>query len=303
MQRPLTISLALITALALALPARAATPTEITALSATASGSTVSVSGKVTYGGEDPFLVGQDGTGDNLGGAAGGAVGLDLQRLFISQPGANQNLLFTIDVGSLTGGGVPQAFQYNWDVAVDGGADAGGGNWSIKAMAAGTGSSGDTEPYAAIYSCVPDPDSPTGGFTCSEVQRLTVAFDAEAGEIRITVPASAIGAKSGSTIDAWARNGQPVWVRTSAAGALTGFVTADDMTHDTYTMPVRLTELAVVPAGTPEADVAYTRTVTPSANGSFSASFPGTASGAYDVWARACSAGACTTGSAPVTVG
>ena len=284
--------------------ATAATPTSISGMTAAVSGSQVQVSGSVAFGGQDPVMVAEDPAGDNLGGAETGALGLDIQKLYISQPVAStNNLLFTMQLGGLTGGGIPEAFQYNWDIAVDGGADAGGANWSIKSMRSGQGTqAGNQGPWAALTRCVPDPSSPTGGYTCSTVTPLlAVTYDQTAGQIQITVPLSRISAKAGSTISAWARNGQPVWIRTSAAGATTGFVTVDDTSHDDFMVPKKTVDLGIARAGDP-IDFKTPATV-PTASTSFSGSVakPVTV-GAHDVAARACFGDNCSVASLSLTL-
>lgn len=291
----LTLALALVAAPAAADPQ----PSTVDELSATVSGQEISVSGSANFGGQDPVEVGVDGTGDS---PVSQGLGLDIDRLLIQRPdGSAGNLIFTLDLDGLTGGGIPELFQYNWDISVDGGADAGGTNWSIKAMRSGQASEpGQVGGWAALYTCVTNPT--TGGFSCSPLASLPSAWDQEAGEIRITVPLFRIDATAGSTIDAWARNGQPVWVRTSAAGALTGFVEPDNASHDRYTVPGDSVRLALAPAGTPEQFVDFNAPATLAGTdftGTLTASEPGT----YDVYAKACFGGNCGTAKRTVTVG
>jgi hypothetical protein len=273
---------------------------EVHDIAATASGAQVSVSGHATFGGQHPVTVGEDGPGDNFGGAATAELGLDFLGLSISQPDpAKGELQFTMKLAGLEGGGIGEAFQYNWDVTVDGGPDAGGSNWSIKTMRS-QAASGSANPWAVIAECVPN--TTTGGFTCTTRAALPVTYDAEEAEIRVTVPLARIEASGGSLIDAWARNGEPVWVRTSAAGQLTGVLTVDDMTHDTFTVPKAAVRLALAPAGTPEADVDFSKAATLGNDGNFSGSMTAPGPGNYDVWAKACFSDNCGTASTSVTV-
>lgn len=275
----------------------AATPTQVTALTASVSGTQVSASGKVTFGGVDPIVIGEDPAGD----PATSAAGLDLRSLSIGQPdGTRGELVFTIKLGGMATGGIPELFQFNWDISVNGGAANGGAEWSIKTMRQYAAQTGGTDPDAAVYSCVPNPT--TGGFSCSRSTTIPVVYDQAAAEIRMTVPLAAINASPGALIEAWARNGQPVWVRTSAAGQLTGFVTADDMTHDPYTIPPKSVRLGLAPAGTPEGDVTFGPMIQLSNNGSFTGSIAAPGSGSYDLWARGCIAENCHATSTPVTV-
>jgi hypothetical protein len=270
-------------------------------LAAMAAGTQVAVSGHAAFGGQPLSQVGEDVVGDNLGADATGTRGLDFEKLFISQPDpAKADLQFTIDLAGLQGGGIPETFQYNWDVAIDGG-EPNGSNWSIKTMRSQARVNANLNPYAAIFTCVMAPP-PQTGFTCSVKQTIPVVYDEADGRIRLTVPMKGIEASPGSTIDAWARNGEPVWVRTSAAGAQTGFVTADDMTHDQYTVPKAAVQLALAPAGTPEADVNFSKAATLGAAGNFNGTLTAPGPGNYDVWAKACFADNCGTASTPVTI-
>lgn len=295
--RLLSTIAALALALAIAAPAGAdPAPTTVDEVSASVSGSTISVTGAATFGGQDPVEVGFDGTGDSL---VPQGVGLDIDRLYIQRSdGSSNDLIFTLKLDGLTGGGIPEAFQYNWDISVDGGAAAGGSEWSLKTMRSGQGGQAGTAPWASIYSCTPSDT----GFDCSPLASIAVVYDADAGEIRMTVPLFRINATASSTIEAWARNGQPVWVRTSAAGVLTGGVTADDAFHDTYAVPGNTVKLGVAPAGTPESLVSFTTDAAVS-GGAFTGSLSVSEPGAYDVYAKACFGANCAVGKTPVTIG
>lgn len=292
---PLALSAALVAAPSGAAPAA----TTVDTIAAEVSGSTITVTGAATFGGQDPVEVGFDGTGDAL---VSQGVGLDIDRMLIQRAdGSSSNLVFTLDLDGLTGGGIPEAFQYNWDIAVDGGADGGGSNWSIKAMRSGQASKpGQVNGWAALYSCVLD-DGPTGGFTCSPLADLQSVWDAENGEIRISVPLFRINAGGGSTIEAWGRNGDPVWIRTSAAGGLTGFVNADTAFHDPYQVPGTTVELGIAPVGTPAEFVDFTTQASVS-NGSFAGTLTAPGTGQYDVYARACFGSNCAVASQTVAV-
>lgn len=273
----------------------AATQTQITSLTATVSGTEVNASGKVSFGSSDPVVIGED-PAEN---AAFSAIGLDLRSLSIGQPdGMKGELEFTIKLGGMATGGIPELFQYNWDVTVNGGAANGGAEWSLKTMRQSVANTGGTDPDAAVYACVPS----ATGFSCSRSTAVPVVYDQASAEIRMTVPLSAINATPGSVIEAWPRNGEPVWVRTSAAGLLTGFVTADDMTHDPYTVPAKNVRLGLAAAGTPEADVTFGPAIQVSSNGSFAGSLTSPGPGTYDLWGRACIADNCHAVSTPVTV-
>jgi hypothetical protein len=279
-------------ALTLSLLAGATTgTTEITDLSATASGKNVSVSGSASFG-EAPVMVGEDPVGDNTGGSAG-AVGLDIEKLFISQPTADSStLLFTIKLASLTGGGLPDSVQYNWDIAVNGGVPAGGTSWSIKsARTSQYYQTGSVEPYAGVHSCVRNPD--TGVYSCTARANVPAVFDPSSSEIRISVPLSVIQAGAGADITAWPRNGDPVWVQPAALGAVTPGVTFDGAGHEEYTVPTRTVRLGIAPAGTPVQNVSFSKVATVNGSGGFSGTVTAPSAGSFDAWARACFGATC----------
>lgn len=283
-----------------ATPAAAATPTTVDALSAVASGSSLAVSGSVSFGSQDPVELVNDGCGDAPGGAAASALGLDHERLLISQPnGATSSLTFTIDLCGLTGGGIPEGIQYNWDIMVDGGSGAGGSNWSIKTMRSRASATTNLNPYAATYTCVPS----TGGYSCTENLRLAAVYDAASSQIHMTVPFSAIGASPGSLIEAWPRATNPFWIGPSASGATTLTNIFDTGGHDEYRVPAKTVSLGIAPAGTAESGVSFSTAAAVSGS-SFSGSLVQPAAGDYDVWAKACFGTAnCAARSVAVTVG
>jgi hypothetical protein len=209
-------------------------PTTIVDLASSAEGGQVEVTGVAEFGGEPPQLVGEDPEGDNVGGPATGAVGLDIVGMSIFQPDAQEDaLVFRLHLAGLAGGGIPEGIQYNWDVEVDGGAAFGGSNWSLKTMRSRASATGDLEPYAGVFECTPSDT----GFSCGEVDRVTATYDADAAHIDMHVPMALIGAAPGSTIDAWPRATNPVWIGPSASGALTLTNLFDTAWHNRYTVP------------------------------------------------------------------
>lgn len=115
-----------------------------------------------------------------------------------------------------------------------------------------------------------------------------------ADEIRMTVPMGPIGASSGGRIDAWFRGTSPVWAGPSAGGQLSLSNLFDTATHESYLVPGGTVTIGVVPAGTDPSAVTYPKTAT--VNGkNFTSTFAAPGPGAYDVYAKACFAGDCTT--------
>lgn len=280
-------------------PAGAATPSTVNTVAATTSGGTISVTGTAGLGGQDPVVLTEDGVGDAPGGAASTALGLDMDKLLISRSTAtSSSLLFTIKLGGMTGGGIPETILYNWDINVNGGAGAGGTSVSIKTMRSRASATQNTDPYAGVFGCTPT----ATGFSCTEQTRLTeVAYDASTSEIRMTVPLAAIGAQSGSVISAWARSTNPFWIGPSASGAQTLTNVFDTGTHDDYLVPGATVKLGIAPAGQ---SISYTTNGTIAAGtGAFSGTLatPSTP-GAYDVGAKVCFGTNCGTGTTSITV-
>jgi hypothetical protein len=294
---PLFLVLGIATCLAMsaASPAVGATPTTVNGLTATVSGTTITLGGTATFGGQDAVLVGDDPANDNLGGAQTAAIGTDLDRMLISQPNpADPTLQFTIDLGGLSGGGIPEHIAYNWDIRVDGGEAKGGADLSIKSWRTRAASGGGLDPYAAVFTCVP---SATGGSTCTPGPTLSVTYNETASEIQLTVPLAVISAKPGSEITAWNRISAPVWTG-GTFGTQTFAGLYDTSTHDPYMVPKREVKLGIAPAGSPISYASAATLTGSSFGGGLTAPGPGT----YDVGAQACFGGNCATLTRTVTV-
>jgi hypothetical protein len=290
-------------AVAAAVPAIAHIPaagdTVIEKATATGGAGSVRVDGVVTFGGQQPVLLAEDPAGDNTGAPATTALGTDLTGLALAQREAgSEDLTFELRLADLrTPRGTPETVQYNWDVEVDGGVVKGGSNWSIKTM--GTkATTQSAQPWAGVHTCEPG-GTANASFTCTESTRVEAVYDTESKTVYVNVPMSAIGAEPGSTITAWPRNGSPVWIGATAAGARTLVETFDGADHARFTVPEppRL-EVAIAPAGT---DVTDLVTVPVGDGGAFSTTLAASP-GEYDVLVRACFAGRCAEKVLPVTV-
>lgn len=281
-----------------ALPAGSATPSTVSGLTATVSGDSIVLTGTATFGGQDPVVVGDDAVNDNLGGAATAPHGTDLDRLLISQPDpATPTLQFTFDLAGLTAGGVPEHLAYNWDIRVDGGEPQGGADRSLKTWRTRVASTQTTDPYAAVFTCVPQAPPQTGS-SCSAGPNVPVAYDETASDIRMSIPLAVIDAKPGSTIDAWLRISSPVYI-----GATFGTQTLagqyDMATHDQYVVPTRSMRVGIAPVGSP---VNYSSGASLSGS-SFTGSLAVPGPGTYTVGAQACFADNCGTETTTVTIG
>jgi len=298
MKRSVIITL---TALAVAvlgsIPAQGA-PTGISGLAASASGTSVTVTGSVAFGGEDRVEVGTDAVNDNLGGAQTAPLGLDIQSMSISQPNpASPVLEFVLDLSAMTADGIPEHVAYNWDVAVNGGAAQGGSNYSIKTWRTQVRSTTNANPYAAIFTCQPQPP-PQTGYTCSPSSTVTAVYDGPNSQIRLSVPLAGIDAAPGSTIEGWDRIAGHVYVG-GTAGTQTLAGLYDEANHGEYTVPTKDVKVGIAPAG---GAISYATPASLSGN-SFSGTLSAAGPGSYDVGARACFGANCATATTTVTVG
>lgn len=274
----------------IASPAGAApAATTIDTLNATASGTTVSVSGTSTLGGED-LQVGADAANDNLGGANGSAQGLDVVAARIGQvaPGA-QALQFTFKLGGMQSGGIPEFVSYDWSIKVDGTV------WGLKAMRSRTLVTGNTNPYAALFTCT----AVGGGASqCTQNQLLPVVFDTATAEIRITLPMDSVGASPGSVIAQGATN--PVAVSGTTFGSVSATGLFDVMSsHASYTVPSATARGGIAPVG---GTISYTTPLSIGSNGGFSGTLTAAGPGTYSVGTLVCFGGNCATRTTTVTV-
>ncbi|MFN2543880.1 MAG: hypothetical protein ABR600_04805 [Actinomycetota bacterium] len=269
-----------------AIPAGAsATATTISGLATSVSGSTVTVTGQAAFGGQDAVLLGEDAANDNIGGANSAPYGTDLTGASISQPTPDaQNLVFTIKLSGLTAGGIPETVGYNWDFAVDGGANGGGADWRITTMRTRALVTQNANPYAATFTCVPG----TGGTSsCTQVQLLSAVYDEAGKEIRVTVPFAAIGVSPGSVIAG--RTTTPLGIAGTAFGRVSVTNLFDTMASvDDYQVPLKSVRLGIAPSGTPDDAVSFSADASVGSNGAFSGTLQAPGSGSYDVFARAC---------------
>jgi hypothetical protein len=296
MFRALITPAALALTLALAAPGGAApAATTIDTLSSSVSGTTVTLSGSATLGGEDT-QVGTDAANDNLGGATVGAMGTDLRavRIGVLDPGSG-NLVFTFKLAGLTGGGFPETVSYNWDIAVDGGTAAGGADWRLTAMRTRYLVNQNTEPYGAIFTCT----TVAGGASqCAQNRLIPAQFDEANGEVRLIVPMEAISASLGSTITS--RGTSPLAISATAFGSGTATGLHDVAgPHAAYTIPRPTVFAGLAPAG--EA-IAYTKDLGLQSNNTFIGLLPAPGAGEFDAGVRVCLGGNCATRTLPVTV-
>ncbi len=271
---------------AAASPGGAASPTAVTDLAAVPTDAGISVTGRVTFGGQGPVIVGQDAVGDSLAGPAGGSLGTDIENIQISQPQPGGALLVTWQMTGLpaeTKGPV----NYKWSFSVTG--KGGETIWYfvdfIRSKIAPPGS----PPTVWLYKC---PDLSCDG---TAFGYPGFSYDSPAAQIQITVPSELIGALPGSVISAWTQgNGPPL-------RALVATIDLDGATHDPYTVPTRSVLLGIAPAGTAPGDVVYTVEASLAPNSSFAGTINAPGNGSFDVWAKACFGTNCAAASVQVS--
>lgn len=269
-------ALAALAALSLATLAAGETVT-ITALDATASGSTVAVTGAVALTGDGAVQVASD-SGDA---ATSQVPGANLTTAKIASPNL-RDLVFTVGLANQPPAGVngvPEVIHYIWHISVTTGANTA----AFELMAVRSAQAqqpGSTEPWFGLLTCVPG----TGAANCSVSSTLVGRM--QDGVVEWTVPRAAISASGGSIISA-AQNGLR---STVGAAGLVWFTNAGGDTMagvEDYTVPGTVA-LGIAPAATPDDQVPLTVTTAIKTNSTFSASLPKPAAGDYKVAARAC---------------
>jgi hypothetical protein len=294
------------------LPPGANVPTTVGTLTASASGSQVTVSGSATFRGESPVLIAEDAAGDapiDQGLAA--RTGVDLLGAYIFQPDpATPELVFEMRLTGLPqSGSLPEVIRYGFPFT------AGTSNFQIQAKFSNLGSltvpddpQGHAEHAAGTSFQLRGNCGLFQGVVnnCAHLGWLTGEFDVADAAVRVRLP---IGSSLAPTVVPGAvldRNpasfsGNPV--------ASYQAVVSNDSTQDaanweegvTYRVPARTVTFGIVPAGSP---AQFTQAGTVSGDGSLQGtlSTAGLAAGSYDVWAKACFGTNCGTSSTTITI-
>jgi plastocyanin len=281
----------------------ATAPTTIDQLQASTSGSTVTISGRATFGGLKALEVGTDPAGDGAHGLPA-VLGYDLTRASIGQPDASSgDLSFELDLADLPPtGGLSDAAVYFWDLNL---VPPGGQPYGFRIM----GSLTD-------LSRVPTPAAESPSFTVrgcgSEAETCTATgaqvdavMDGDANRITVTVPTDVLAQVTGKPviggeIVAGTFGFEGVAVRTDPQTNAIPGPTTDHLTiSGSRTVAEREVEVAVVEHGGPAVSATM---ATPAEDGSFGAELPRPAPGSYLAWARACFGSNCEMRSVPVTI-
>lgn len=299
------------------LPPGAITPSNVSSLTASASGATISVNGAAAFGGEPPVTLATDDAGDGpLHADTSRQTGVDLTGASVSQPDpANPTLVFEWRVTNLPPpASLPEAIRYTFPFKIN------------------TASGQKTYQLQAKYSNVASatvPDDPAGHArapgtffqlrgncvtnyqgapvaNCPHIAWLTGAFNAAADTVRIELPLGqsyapdiAPGAVllpnvvAGGTIAA------------SYQAVVSNATTTDyaEWTEEvTYTVPSPSVRLGLAPAGTNPDAVNFSTAATVTDSGSFTGSLTAPGPGNYEVFAKACFGSNCGTKSVPVSI-
>lgn len=263
--------------------------TALSGLSTAVDGATLEVSGTVTWAGEERVVIGTDGAGDGaLHPDIGGAAGLDLVGATVSQPdGDVDELEFVWLLDDLPSDPPPPEFvRYLWQMTVD------GKEYWIQAK-----SSDVTTAPATV-------DDPVGTVThvpnnfrlrsncdaagtvsyCAHVAWLDGAFDADADEVRVTVP---LDTEAGPDFTRGAEVNSAA-VQASFQAAISNNATSDSLAFTLpYTVPTKTVAFSATDADGATTDLG---TVTLTGSGEFSESLEvgDLPAGTYTLTAEAC---------------
>ena len=283
--------------------------TTIDAVSATPAGSgaarSVEVSGSALFGGQAPFVAGEDGTGDAPGSTD--AHGLDVTSITIRQADPQKPVLsFAVNVTRLDAAPPPEVVRYMWDFNLV--AEPDGAPKLYRAQAkttdiVNTNTPSDPQKFATTTpSFRIRSNCGTVGVvsTCDHLGFLDGQFDTAKKQIRWDVPLSMLaGAKPGSQL-----------VGDSFTASIQAVV-SNDTTSDVvspgepYVIPGRTVVAALVPAGGAITEETPLVSATVDPDGGFGASVPAGSlpAGSYDLIVRADFGGNADEQRVPVTLG
>lgn len=289
-------------------------PTAVGSLSASGTGTEVSVSGSTTFRGEAPVTVSQDPAGDGpLAPDLADETGVDLVAARAYQPDpASPFLFFEWHLTGLpTHGSLPDSVRYTLPFQI------GTRSFQLQAKLTDLASPGTAanpsgqashsgNAFELRGSC--SAVGPTVS-TCSHIAWLNGSFDSLHDLVRVKVPlgvapeivpGAALARNQGAASDlVHIQAGYQAVAATAADEADWGGQDAGF----TYRVPTRQALLGIAPAGTPQADVVFDTAATVGADGS---SFGGAVSapgpGSWDVWVKACFGANCGTRSVRVNL-
>jgi plastocyanin len=290
-------------------------PTTVDALAASASETTLAVSGQASFFGEAPNTVTEDPSGDApIVGDLGDETGADLVKATIYQPDATKpELWFDWHLAALPPiGALPEVVRYTAAFRIGTKQyqlQANLTNWtSVTLVDDPAGSVRGPGHFRLRGNCTTNWNG-TIIANCPLISWLTGEFLPDQSIVRVKVPLGvtpdfAPGAQL-------TRNESTNANLTKVIAGYQAFVALSPTTNDeadwgaeepfTYTVPTRTVRLGIVPAG---AAPQFPTPGTVATDGSFSGalSTAGLPAGSYDVWARACFGTNCGTRSVRITI-
>ncbi|HYH27248.1 MAG TPA: hypothetical protein VEA19_00555 [Actinomycetota bacterium] len=296
-------------------------PTTISALSASVSGGEVSISGTAAFGGQAPVTVTEDPTGDApVAPELGSTTGVDLvaARMYVPNP-ASPNLVVEWEVTNLPDtGAIPEGTRYSLAFKV------GTKEFQVQAKFSNLASvttlddppghvTNASKAFQIRGNCTTDYQG-TGVAACPHLGWLTGEWDTAENVVRVQVPLGSSFApdiKGGAALE---RNTSSNANLNAVIAGYQAFLALSPQTNDeaifgpeeeetyAFVVPEKKVSFAIVPAGTPEANVVFGAPATTGDSFSGTLSTAGLAPGSYDVYAKACFASNCATASTPVTI-
>jgi hypothetical protein len=239
-------------------------------------GSTIQITGQATFV-DIPVQVATDASGD------GAIPGTDMTSATISRPDPAKNELkvsMAIANATLPTFTIPEVVHYSFFFGR--GVDGGDAQYMLQALrTANVQAPGSAEPFFRVMSF-------NGATCCNPVQ--TVAGSMANGKVEWTVPLASIGAATGGLLTAHPVATRQIQIQLGASGQQwLNNGQPDFMTFETeYTIPTRVVQLGIAPAGTAPDAVALTKTATVSASNAFTGSLTLPSAGSYVVVAKAC---------------
>lgn len=292
-------------------------PSKVSSLNASASGSTISVNGAAVFGGEAPVTLATDDAGDGpIHADTSRQTGVDLTGGFVSQPDpANPTLSFEWKVTNLPPpASLPEAIRYTIPFKIT--TPSGEKTYQLQAKYSNVASAtipddpaGHARAPGTFFqlrgNCVTNYQG-TPVANCPHIAWLTGQFNTTTDTVRIDLPlgqpyapdivAGAVllpNATAGTTISA------------SYQAVVSNATTTDEAfwgEETPYTVPSTTVRLGVAPAGTNPDAVSYSKEATVTDNGSFSGTLDAPGPGEYEVFAKACFGSNCATKSVPITL-
>jgi hypothetical protein len=292
-------------------------PSKVSSLNASASGSSVSVNGAAVFGGEAPVTLATDDAGDGpLHADTSRQTGVDLTGGFVSQPDpANPTLSFEWKVTNLPPpSSLPEAIRYTIPFKIN--TASGEKTYQLQAKYSNVASvtmaddpAGHGRAPGTFFqlrgNCVANyQGAPLAN--CPHVAWLTGSFNATTDTVRIDLP---LGQSYAPDIAPGAVL-LPNVVATTTISASYQAVASNATTTDealwgeevTYTVPSTSVRLGIAPAGTNPDNVNFSKAATVNDSGSFTGSLDAPGPGSYEVFAKACFGSNCAVRSVPITL-